>query len=243
MGRRATGPSPHQTVPVTAPRPAQTTRHSRPAHRTAHTCNHPGGWHNGADRSGNQPRPQASPRPDRRRPPAHTLNRTNPTHQPHTHRTWRAAIVRPSVAPRCLACLRRPPAGVCLRRSRPLSHPKGDPETVVGNGSGEPAGRRGGNHRGTHPQAPGFPKGFPRTPILCPSRPTRRARYAGTSAAAQAARTAGEERQPVPGIRWQTGSLWIMRSRVAAPLMAAGSVRGRRPAVAPPRGSRRRPRR
>ena len=91
---------------------------------------------------------------------------------------------------RCPPDLGRPPSGVCLRRSRPLSHPKGDPGRVVGNGSGEPAGRRGGNHRGTHPQAPGFPKGSPRTPFLCPSRPTRRARYAGKSALAQA------ERQP-----------------------------------------------
>jgi len=80
---------------------------------------------------------------------------------------------------RCLACLRRPPSGVCLRRSRPLSHPMGTPREWSGTA---PASRRAGAGKPSghpSPQPPGFPKGFPRTPFLCPSRPTRRARFAG----------------------------------------------------------------
>jgi len=81
---------------------------------------------------------------------------------------------------------------VCLRRSRPLSHPKGDPETVVGNGSGKSWWRRqarqreqalrarsGGHHRGAPPQSRrGSPEVSPR-PFLTPPVPSLRPRCAG----------------------------------------------------------------
>jgi hypothetical protein len=87
-------------------------------------------------------------------------------------------------ATRCPTSLRRPPAGVCLRRSRPLSHPMGDPETVVGNDSGKCVVQAGGTtgtgttcpyrgHTGEpRPKAAGFSGGFP-APLPYPSWPAQ----------------------------------------------------------------------
>jgi hypothetical protein len=165
---------------------------------------------------------------------------TPAAHPPHTacgHCTAQYGACRP-------ACLRRPPAGVCLRRPRPHPHPKGTPRARSGTAPACRLGRRGGNHRGTHPRSHlGSPKVSPAPPSFAPPGPPD-----GPATRAKALRHR-QRGQPVRNHSrylanpWQAEDLVIRTTRAAAPPLAAGSIRGRRPAVAPPRGSRRRPRR
>ena len=119
--------------------------------------------------------------------------RRHTAQHPHTGRTPTTRGVRPVCALRARPLPRQPAQTPCggLPPPFPTSpSPQGDPEGEVGNGSGEPAGRRGGKPSGhPSPTATWVPQRFPPAPlILCPSRPTRKARYAGKSAAVQAAR-------------------------------------------------------
>jgi hypothetical protein len=64
--------------------------------------------------------------------PVYGFLSTQPSHIDRTQKESSVLSVCALPASRCSACLRRPPSGVCLRRSRPLSHPKGTPREWSG---------------------------------------------------------------------------------------------------------------
>lgn len=91
-----------------------------------------------------------------------------------------------------------------------------------------------GNHQGTHPRSHLSSPRFPRTPFSLPLQahpkgPLRGHRRCGTSR-----RTAGEERQQVPGKSLTLPWTFCPEGRVVVPSLVAGSIRGRRRAVALP---------
>ena len=137
--------------------------------------------------------------------PRRSLQSSNPDgprrHNPRTTAPYSRHTACGHCAPcgrsRCPACLRRPPSGVCLRRSRPHPHPKGTPRARSGTApaTGE-AGGRGRNHQGTRPTPHGSLMVSPPHPlILQPPGPPDGPRYAGQTPGGTGRRTASEEQQ------------------------------------------------
>jgi len=105
-------------------------------------------------------------------------------HRPHSSRTRRAVVVRRHNAALSRRPARAPFGGAASAVPDLTPTPRG-PEAEVGNGGGGKSRRQAGGTgkwgkpEGNPPQSPGFPSGFPRTPVLTPSEPTQCLRYAG----------------------------------------------------------------